>query len=413
MKPKAVLAYCREKGIKSFDLRFVDVLGAWRHITFPASSLTEACFDEGFGHDIVLDHVASSTPSHAILVPQGMANYLDPFAHQPTLVLIASIQDALMREDSPLDSRHVAVQAMQYLESSTIGEGLAVRARYQFRIQRNSTTEAPTTFNNNTHLACGPMDPDFQMRCESTDFATEAGLQIERHFSGPETSSEMVLKPSSLLECCDDIMMLRYLIGQNASKKQEFVSTANLCLPSQWSITKHGESIFVGSAYRGLSDTGLHAIGGILAHADALCAIAFANNPHACRSPWLRLCSSAEPKSICRAVVTSNNPRDRAIEFQGSPADCNPYLTYSAVLMAMIDGIQNKMSPGSALDKKIESTDDCNSHTIGCGSKAEHASGRRSLMASLESDCDFLNRGEVFSGALIDSLCRQLSQTST
>lgn len=97
MKPKAVLAYCREKGIKAFDLRFVDVLGSWRHLTFPVSALTEASFEEGFGHDIVLDQSAGQFPSHAILVPQGVAHYLDPFTPQPTLVLLCSVQDAVMR----------------------------------------------------------------------------------------------------------------------------------------------------------------------------------------------------------------------------------------------------------------------------------------------------------------------------
>ena len=409
MKPKAVLAYCREKGIKAFDLRFVDVLGAWRHITFPVSALTEACFDEGFGHDIVLDPTIDSTPSHAILVPQGVAHYLDPFPHQPTLVLLASVQDALMREDSPLDSRHVAVQAMQYLESSTIGDGLAVRARCQFRIDRDTPSDSRAELIRNTHLACGPTDLDFKMRCEVADIASEAGLHIERHFSGPESSSEMVLKPSSLVECCDDILMLRYIIGQNAWKKHELVSSANLGIPSQWSISRQGESILVGSSYRGLSETGLHAIGGILKHADALCAMAFANDPNACRSPWFKLCSANVAESICRAIISSNNPRDRAIEFRGAPANCNPYLVYSAVLMAMIDGIQNKMSPGSALEKKIETAEDRIKVSIGHIAEGDRTTGRRQLMESLVSDCDFLCRGEVFSSDLIDSLCRQLT----
>ncbi len=407
MKPKAVLAYCREKGIKAFDLRFVDILGSWRHVTFPVASLTEACFDEGFGQDIVLDRTDNPVPSHAILVPQGAAHYFDPFTHQPTLVLLASVQDVLMREDSPLDSRHVAVQAMQYLESSTIGDGIAVRARCQFRIARNVSSDSQNNATESTHLACGPNDPDFHLRCEVAEIGAEAGLQIERHFSGPESSSEMVLKPSSLVACCDDIMMLRYVLGQHAWRNRERINSANLTIPSQWSITKQGESIFVGSSYRGLSESAMHAIGGILRHADAICAIAFANNASACIAPWLRLCSASEAESLCRAIIASNNPRDRAIEFCGAPADSNPYLVYSAVLMAMIDGIQNKMSPGAALEKKIESKDDRKSYAI--GGLEDGTMGRRVLTERLMGDCDFLNRGEVFSNELIDSICRQLS----
>ncbi len=407
MKPKAVLAYCREKGIKAFDLRFVDVLGSWRHVTFPASSLTEACFDDGFGHDIVLDQISDPVPRHAILVPHGAAHYLDPFTHQPTLVLLASVQDALLRENSSLDSRQVAVQAMQYLESSTIGDGLALRARCQFRIDRIQSSLSHANSTENTYLACGPADPDFRMRCEATEIASEAGLHIDRHFSGPKSSSEMVLKPSSLVECCDDILMLRYVLSQNAWRNRELVSSINLGLPSQWTITRQGESIFVGSSYRGLSEAGLHAIGGVLKHADAICAIALANDPTVSSSPWLKLCSSDLAKSICCVIIASNNPRDRAIEFRGAPAGSNPYLVYSAVLMAMIDGIQNKMSPGSALEIKLEAAEDQCNYFI--GHEGDREEGRRKLRESLMSDCDFLSRGEVFSNDLIDSLYRQLS----
>ncbi len=407
MKPKAVLAYCREKGIKAFDLRFVDIQGSWRHVTFPVSSLTEACFDEGFGQDIVLDRTSQPIPAHAILVPQGAAHYFDPFTHQPSLVLLASVQDVLMREDSPLDSRHVAVQAMRYLESSAVGDGLALRACCQFRIDRDNTSGGKADPLRNTHLACGPDDPYFRGRCEVAEICGEAGLHIERHFSGPDSSSEMVIKPSGLVECCDDIMMLRYVLGQHASTSRDRIAFTNLSLPSQWSITRQGESIFVGSSYRGLSETGLHAMGGILRHADAICAIGLANNPNGHGVPWLKLCHPGARESVCCAIIASNHPRDRAIEFRGASADCNPYLVHSAVLMAMIDGIQNKISPGASLEKAIDSQEDLKPYAIG---RAEDgAMGRRVLMEQLMSDCDFLNRGEVFSNELVDSLCRQLA----
>jgi len=407
VKPKAVLAYCREKGIKAFDLRFADVSGSWRHITFPVSALTEASFEEGFGHDIVLDPTSNLGIIHSILVPQGVANYLEPFTSQPTLVLIASIQDAMMREESPLDSRHVAVQAMRYLEASTIGDGLTVRSSCQFQVERKELMSQETQPAASSFLACGPQDNDFKMRCDVTDIAAEAGLQIERHFSGMNSSSEMILKPSSLVECCDDILMLRYLFGQNAANQNEQVSTTNLWQPSQWSITRQGESIFVGSSYRGLSESGLHAIGGILRHAEAITAIAIANVASMTEIPWLKLCSYDVAKSICRVIVASNNPRDKAIEFRGAPAACNPYLVFSAVLMAMIDGIQNKASPGSALEKRFERNEEAADYSI--GNKDSEGDGRRDLMDSLMSDCDFLSRGEVFSNELIDLLCRQLS----
>jgi glutamine synthetase len=404
VKPKAVLAYCREKGIKAFDLRFADVLGRWRHITFPVSALTEAAFEEGFGHEIVLDQL----PSHSILVPQASAHYLDPFTPQPTLILLASVQDAVMREESALDSRHVASQALRYLETTSIGDGVSVRASSQFQIHRNEPQQHTSRDENTLHI-CGPSDRDFELRCQVADVAAESGLQIERHFSGPCSSSEMVLKSASLLECCDNLLMLRYLIGQSARASNQSVSERGLWLPSQWTILRNGESIFVGSAYRGLSETGLHAMGGILNHADAIAAIALSNTPDVVAMPWLKLCSSNAAKSICRTIIASNNPRDRAIEFRGAPASCNPYFVYSAVLMAMIDGIQNKTSPGAALEKTLSPTDDDSSYRL--GAEAGRPYDRQLLKECLISDSDFLCRGEVFTTELIESFCNHLSFT--
>jgi glutamine synthetase len=242
VKPKAVLAYCREKGIKSVDLRFVDLDGNWRHITFPLSALTESAFEEGFGHEIQLDPHSKLSPAHAILLPQSEANYLDPFTNQPTLVLLATIQDPLMREESSLDSRSVALRAVRFLESTLIGDGVSIRAAFPFRILRSEVREqtaCPSSMRteSSTFLACGPLDRDFLLRCEIADLASESGLTIHRHVSGASESSEMVLKPAGLVESCDDVMMVRYLIGQSSTIfgcqcNGRFSSKPNLC----WSV---------------------------------------------------------------------------------------------------------------------------------------------------------------------------------
>ena len=138
MKPKALLAYCREKGIRSVDLRFVDIDGTWRRITLPLSALNETSFEEGFGHSLLLDCSANKQPVHLILVPQSEANYLDPFTNQPTLILIAAVQDSVVREESPLDSRQLAVRAMRYMESASIGDALSIRSCFQFRIEHKN-----------------------------------------------------------------------------------------------------------------------------------------------------------------------------------------------------------------------------------------------------------------------------------
>ncbi len=408
MKPKAVLAYCRERGIKSVDLRFSDIQGNWRRITFPLSALTEASFEEGFGQMISI--ASSSRDSIAVakeyanLVPQSDANYLDPFTTHPTLILIASIQDAMMREESAWDSRQVAIKATRFLETSTIGDGLMVSSSVPFCMLGSPSDGS---CNANTFLACGLDDKYFTLRCDIADVANEAGLQIDRHFCDINNSSSMILKPSKLVESCDDVMMLRYLVSQFTSQRNVRVSFDNLWITSHWTISRQGESIFAGGAYRGMSDIGLQAMSGILHHASSICAIAAASSPGLIAFPWLRLCSSDHPESICRIAIPSNQPRGRLIEFSGAPSQSNPYLVNSAVIMAMIDGIQNKMAAGKSLD--ILSSPAFDSTAYALGGSASNALDRGGLKSSLDEDREFLIQGEVFSDDLIDTICDQLS----
>ena len=407
MKPKAVLAYCRERGIKSVDLRFSDIQGNWRRITFPLSALTEASFEEGFGQMISL----ASSPhgnialakEYANLVPQSEANYRDPFTTHPTLVLLASIQDAMMREESAWDSRQVAIRATRFLETSTIGDGLMVSASVPFCMLGSPQDDPSST---NTFLACGSDDKYFTLRCDIADVANEAGLQIDRHFCDINNSSSMILKPSKLVESCDDVMMLRYVVSQFTSQRNVGVSFDNLWITSHWTISRQGESIFAGGAYRGMSDIGLQAMSGILHHASSLCAIAAASAPGLTAFPWLRLCSSDHPESICRIAIPSNQPRGRLIEFSGTPSHSNPYLVNSAIIMAMIDGIQNKMAAGKALDILNSSAFDRTAYAL--GGSASQTLDRVGLKSSLDEDREFLIQGEVFSDDLIDTICDQL-----
>lgn len=432
MKPKAVLAYCREKGIKAVDLRFVDVAGDWRHITFPVTALTEACFEEGFGHDIVLSHAPAKGARHCVLVPNSEANYLDPFTSQPTLVLIASVQDLLMRQESVLDPRFVAKQAQSYLESTSIGDGISLRASCQFQIERK---EAGSTANGldvpglahatqvsspkDPYLVCGPEDVDFELRCDVANTASECGLQIDRHFRASEATSELSLRPSGILEACDDVMMLRYLVSKYAQQQHLHTRLENVWAKSQWSILRGGDSVFSGTAYRGLSDTGVYAIGGLLKHCEAIAAISVSGvirDGQSTTYPWIRTCSTTLDRALCGVAIASNSVRSRAIEFRGAPAGGNPYLIFSAVLMAMIDGIQNKIAPSPAIDTAAGAwvcPHDNTNNAVTDGAVTNDASTKMpssTLLAEcLRSDNEFLTRGNVFDEELIDMLVASLT----
>jgi glutamine synthetase len=416
LKPKAVLAYCREKGIKAFDLRFTDLAGEWRHITFPLSGLTEASFEEGFGHSLALAPLPVSGREYSILVPQSEANYLDPFTTQPTLVLLASVQDPVMRDESPFDCRQLAVRATRYLESSSVGDAVSVRSTVPFRCSRaaSSTTVTSSLVSTNaasddSYLACGHNDEDFVMRCDISDMAQESGVSLDRHFCDQTGNSTITLKSSGLIECCDDILMLRYLIGRQASKLGRNVDAIGLWNSCQWNITRNGDSILVGTSHRGLSDTGLHALGGLLKHADTIAAVALFAHPKQQTYEWLRMCSSDVAESVCRIAVASHNPRSRSIEFLGTPAIANPYLVYSAVLMALIDGIQNKISPAKWLEVTSKPGWDRKSFSI--PESDDGRVDRTRLIGCLDEDRDFLIRGEVFAESLIDLMMSHLQCT--
>lgn len=413
VKPKAVLAYCREKGIKAVDLRFPDIGGNWKHITFPVSALTEGVFDSGFGQELTLRGISHESREQMVLIPISNANYLDPLIEQPTLVILASIQDAMTREESWLDSRAVASRALEYLKSTGIADDVEVRACQPFlihhvprgeRSERGGGESEPVP-SSQRFLSCGPSDADFGFRCELTTLAAEAGVGIERHYRGQRASSEVVLAPSNLIETCDNLMMIRYMIDQLAAAEEVSLVPTALACSTQWGLIRNSETIFSGSYQQGVSDIGWYAIGGVLKHATALAALALATHQF---SPtmeyrWLRMVSSSDPDAICNVIFGSHNPRSRAIEFRGTPSISNPYIHLAAVMMAMIDGIQNKY-PGTV---SVDAGSGRDGLSV-AGGEGGIPDPRR-LSQSLIEDRDFLLYGDVFSEGLLDLLTEFLS----
>ncbi|MFN7732635.1 MAG: hypothetical protein ACK5OB_12080 [Pirellula sp.] len=408
LKPKAVLAYCREKGIRAVDLRFPDLGGRWKHVTFPVSALTESSFESGFGQELMLRGVEGEAREQMVLLPLSDANYLDPLSEQPTLVILASVHDALTRIESWMDSRAIAIRATEYLRATGIADEAFVRAIQPWTLVHATAASGERADEpaSRRFLSCGPDDLDFAFRCRLSSSAAEAGVSIERHYRGERASSEIVLGSLPLLECCDDILMVRAMMDQLAVQHQVAVTTTGLFTSTQWTLQKSGEGIFGSgmhtSSPSGVSELGWHAVGGILQHASALAAIAMACNaslghmPEAASYPWRLAVADAHPWSLCNIIYGANPPRSRAIEFRGAPARSNPYLLQSAILMAMIDGIQNK-TPMTGLDGGREIAA-WNSGQI----------DRPPLVQALSEDRDFLLAGSVFPESLLDWIAAAL-----
>jgi glutamine synthetase len=200
-------------------------------------------------------------------------------------------------------------------------------------------------------------------------------------------------------------MMIRYMIDQLATVERVSLIPAALACSTQWGLTRNSEMVFSGSSQQGVSDVGWYAIGGILKHATTLAALALATQQF---SPtveyrWLRMVSPRDPDAICNVIFGSHNPRSRAIEFRGTPSQFNPYIHLAAVMMAMLDGIQNKY-PGM-VSSEVGSGRDALSVAGGEGGIPDP----RRLSQSLIEDRDFLLYGDVFSEGLLDLLTEFLA----
>lgn len=440
--PQSVLAFCREMDVKSVTLRFTDLPGRWQQTSVPVSALDEDAFEDGYGID------GSGLPGwrprdhgDLLLVPQPTTAFFDPFASLPTLNLIAAIQDPITRDDYGLDPRSVARRAEAYLA----GTGLAEQALFgpepeffvfdQVRYQnapRDSFYAIDGGKSSMSHGCCDrPVvsDPPWQeagdaarrssagladVRGEIMQTLINCGVQVESQHQELATESQcgIGLRRDGLLRMSDMIMMTKYVVKNVAAR---FGKTATFMpkplrdeygsgMHTHFSFWKAGEATFAGSGYAGLSEAGLGALGGILHHAPALLALTNPSTNSFKRlvpqfdAPIYLTYSQLNRASACRVPMYSKNPKAKRIEFRCPDGSANPYLAFSAILMAAIDGIQNKLSPGDAVDVSIDALGEAERSVI-----ARTPTSLSAALTALEEDHDFLLRGDVFTAELIQT----------
>lgn len=438
--PQSVLSYCRELDVKAVALRFTDLPGRWQHTSVPISALDEDAFEDGYGID------GSGLPGwrprdhgDLLLVPQPETAFFDPFASLPTLNLIAAIQDPITRDDYHLDPRSVARRAEAYLA----GTGLAEQAIFgpepeffvfdQVRFKntpRDSFYAIEGGNASNLHGGCEspsggnapwqePSDGSRRSSAALVDIRGEimqtlinCGVQIESQHQELATENQcgIGLRRNLLLRMADMIMTTKYVV-KNVARR--FGKTATFMpkplrndygsgMHTHFSFWKAGEATFAGSGYAGLSAAGLGALGGILHHAPALLALtnpstnSFKRLVHQFDAPIYLTYSQLNRASACRVPIYSKNPKAKRIEFRCPDGSANSYLAFSAILMAAIDGIQNKLSPGDAVDVNVEELSE-----EARGAIPQTPSSLSAALTALEEDHDFLLRGDVFTSQLI------------
>ena len=445
MKPREVLAMCREKEVKAVDLRFTDFFGAWQHLTIPVGKLEEDTFDDGIGFDgSSIRGWQAVNESDMLLVPVPDTAVVDPFATIPTLSIICNVQDPITREDYSRDPRNVARKAVNYLKGTGLADTCFIGPEAEFfvfddvRFDQNAhqgyfhvdsveaewnrgREELPNLGYKLRHkegyCPCPPADQLMDIRNEMMLTMIQCGIDVEAQHHEVATAGqcEIDMRFQELVRMADQMCLYKHIVRNVARRHGKTVTFMpkpiygdnGSGMHTHISLWKEGHPLFAGSGYAGLSEMALHAMGGILRHAPALLAI---TNPTTnsykrlvpgYEAPVNLAYSQRNRSASCRIPMYSVSPKTKRIEFRCPDPTCNPYLAFSAILLAAIDGIQNKINPGPPLDRDIY---DLPPEELAKVPKAPGSLDE--ALAALERDHDFLLRGDVFTDDVIATWIR-------
>ncbi len=444
MNAKNVLDYAAEQGAKFVSIRFTDLPGAWHHLTYPIDQLTEDSFEEGFGFDASsLRGWAAINESDMLLVPDAERCWVDPFIEETTICLIANVVEPITKEGYGLDPRSVAVRAESYLKFTGLADTVFIGPEAEFFVfdgvsyhndQQSAgytidseeghwnTRRAGDSMSPNTgyhirpkegYVPVAPMDTLIDLRNTISMMLGEVGIHVEcqHHEVATAGQCEIDFKFSNLLHTADNLMLFKYIVKNTAvsyGKTATFMPKPlfgdnGSGMHVHQSLWKDGNPLFAGEEYAGLSEMAKFYIGGLLKHAPALIALAApTTNSYKRLVPGfeapVNLAYSARNRSAAvRIPMFSPSPKAKRLEFRPPDPSCNPYITFAALLMAGLDGVQNRIDPGEPLDKDIYdlSPEELKDVPNLPGSLDE-------ALTALENDHEFLLKGDVFSTEMIE-----------
>lgn len=442
VSPKEVFEFAHSIGAEMMDLKFCDLLGSWQHCSYPLSEIDESIFTDGLGFDgssIRGWQNISQSDMLAVCDPSSVCR--DPFFEQPTISLIASIIDPITREEYPRDPRTVAKKATEFLKDSGVADIAFIGPEPEFFIfdevrfeqtqnkgfyeidsiegaWNSSRFEEPNLGYKpgykGGYFPVSPSDCYHDLRGEMSYELMRVGIRVEAHHHEVATGgqSEIDMRFAPLMQMGDQMMWYKYIIrnvAKRAGKTVTFMPKPifddnGSGMHTHFSLWKDGNPLFAGDGYAGLSEMGLHAIGGILKHAPAL--LAFTNptiNSYHRLVPGfeapVNLAMSARNRSASvRIPMYSSSPKAKRMEFRCPDPSCNSYLAFSALLMAALDGIKNQTDPGEPLDRDIYAMSEAELAEIPRtpGSLSE-------ALQCLDKDREFLLEGGVFTDGLIQT----------
>ncbi len=440
--PADVLELISKEDVKAVDLRFMDFPGLWQHFTVPSREINEDVFDEGLGFDgSSIRGWQAINESDMIVRPVPESAFIDPFMAVKTLVMICNICDPVTGEDYTRDPRNIARKAENYLKTTGIGDTAFFGPEAEFfifddvRFDQNAhegyyyldsvegrwnsgRDEKPNLAYKprykEGYFPVPPTDSQQDLRSEMMLTLESIGVHIEcqHHEVATGGQAEIDMRFGPLVEMADDVLKYKYVIKNTARKHGKTVTFMpkplfgdnGTGMHTHVSIWKGGTNLFAGDQYAGLSESAMYAIGGLLKHAPAL--LAFTNpttNSYkrlvpGFEAPVNLAYSSRNRSAAIRIPMYSKSAKAKRVEFRCPDPSCNPYLAMSAILMAVIDGIQNKIDPGAPLDKDIY---DLPPEEL---AKVSHTPGSlREALNALEADHAFLLKGDVFTSDVIET----------
>ncbi len=445
MNPKTVLKYASDQGAKFLSTRFTDLPGSWQHLTFPIDELSESSFADGFGFDgSSIRGWAAIHESDMLLVPDPSRFWMDPFSEEPTLCLIANAVDPMTRKGYAFDPRSVAVRAETYLKSTGLADTAYFGPEAEFfvfdsvKFHNDQNSAGYTIDSDEAHWNSGrdadefsgtnlgfrirpkegyvpvaPTDSLGDLRSEISLILGKCGIRVECHHHEVATAGqcEIDFRYASLLGTADNLQIFKYVVKNTSYQYGEAATfmpkplygdngSGMHCHQSLW---KDDKPLFAGDGYAGLSEMARFYIGGLLKHAAAVVAFAApTTNSYKRLVPGfeapVNLAYSARNRSAAiRIPMFSTNPKLKRLEFRPPDPTCNPYLAFSAMVLAGLDGIQNRIDPGDPLDKDI--------YDMSAAELSKIPSLPGSLdesLKALEADQEFLLQGNVFTTEFIN-----------
>ena len=436
----SALKMIADNDVKYVDFRFTDPRGKWQHLAQPASTVDEALFADGVMFDgSSIAGWKDIAESDMTLMPDPATATMDPFSAMPQMILFCDVYEPSTGQAYSRDPRSVAKRAEAYLTSTGVGDTayFGPEAEFfvfddaRFKVSMNHTfyeidsEEGP--YASDRHFPEGnsghrpgvkggyfpvpPVDSGSDLRSEMLSTIEDMGLTVEKHHHEVAPSQhELGIQFDTLTKIADGMQIYKYVVhnvahayGKTATFMPKPVMDDNGSgMHTHQSIFKDGNPLFAGTGYADLSESALYYIGGIIKHARAINAF---SNPltnsykrliPGFEAPVLLAYSARNRSASCR-IPHVTSPKGKRVEVRFPDPGGNPYLTFAAMLMAGLDGIQNRLHPGDPMDKNLYDLppEELKDVPTVCGSL-------RDALDALDEDRDFLKQGEVFTDDLID-----------